>query len=117
MYNNIEKIIEILTSYQFSLTSEKRLQVEIEEIFLNEGINFIKEYSLGNLGIIDFIVEDIGIEVKVKGNPKSIYRQCEDYCQHDDIKKLLLVTNKSMGMPEEINNKLIFVVNLGLAHL
>jgi hypothetical protein len=115
--DKITKIAGILQGYRFSLTNEKKLQSEVEEVFKKENVNFKREHQLGDHGIVDFMVDNIAIELKVKGNPKSIYRQCRDYCDHDDVHSLILATNRSMGLPNEINNKPVFIIHLGMAHL
>jgi len=115
----INKIIKVLCSHRFPLIIEKETQKVIEERFLENEIPFIKEHRLDAQNIPDFFIdtEGIAIEVKVKGNAKKIYKQCERYCKFDSVKKLILVTNKSMGFPKEINGKDCYFINIGKAWL
>ena len=117
MLKKINKIGELLSQYKFNLSSEKRLQAEIEQVLTDNGIDYEREYHLGEYGFVDFFIEGIAVEIKTKGKVKAIYRQCRGYCEHEDVKSLILVTNTSMGLPDEINNKPCFVLNLGLSHL
>lgn len=48
---------------------------------------------------------------------KKIYKQCERYANFDQVKQLVLITNRSMGFPETINNKPCYVINIGRAWL
>lgn len=114
----ILKILSLLRNKKFDLTNEKVLQEQMKEVFSLNEIEFIKEAHLGsNESIIDFKVGKIGIEVKIKGRPMNIYKQIERYLKTDSIDVLILVTNKSMGVPAFINDKPVYVVNLGKAWL
>lgn len=112
----IEIIINILSS-RFPLEKEKETQEAIEKKFTENGIVFNREHHLDHDNIPDFFIDGIAIEVKIKGNARSIYRQCVRYCDFNDVKALILVTNRSMGFPPEINGKPCYVVNLGRAWL
>ena len=108
---------QALSTTRFDLGNEKKLQHQIEEKLKNAMIEHRREVSLSKESIIDFLVGDIGIEIKIKGSAKAIYRQCERYCAFDEIKALVLLTNKIMRLPAQINNKNTYVINLGKAWL
>lgn len=112
MKENINKILSTLSNYEFYYENEKDLQNTIEEILLDNQIKIKREYNLFPHGEVDFFHEKIAYEVKIKGNKKSIYRQCRDYCNHDDVDALVLITSVSMSLPEYINEKPCFVYNL-----
>lgn len=112
----MNEIIQLLSGIKFTLHSEKELQVEICNV-LNATMQVTAEYPLDRKNIIDFYCDGIGIEVKIKGGRKIIFKQCERYCAFDEIKALILVTNRAIGFPSSINNKPCAVVNLGLAWL
>ena len=110
----INDVVKILSSCRLPLNSEKELQDEIEKEFIKNRVIYDREYRLDNKNIIDFIVnKDIGIEVKIKASAKSIYRQCERYCGFNTINKLIVITNRSLGFPEEINKKACYIINIG----
>jgi hypothetical protein len=115
----IEKLFAILSKHRFSLEKEKETQLEIAALLKNKDIDFTREFILDKESTIDFMFEEqgIGMEVKIKGGKRAIYRQCERYCSFDKIKTLILVTGRSMGMPKEINNKPIYLINLSAAWL
>ncbi len=115
----LNKIIKVLSTHRFPLIMEKETQMIIEQRFLENEIPFSREHRLDAKNIPDFFIDNdgIAIEVKIKGNPKQIYKQCERYCKFDSVKKLILVTNKSMGFPKEINGKDCYFVNIGKAWL
>lgn len=116
----LNQIMLILSKCRLPLVKEKETQVAIELLFQQNGIEYIREYRLSEeysfiQDIPDFFIplEGITIEVKIKGNAKKIYRQCERYCVHEKTKQLILVTNRSMGFPKELNGKPCYVINLG----
>lgn len=99
-----------IDGYRFVSKDEKELQDSIEELV--KKLKVEREYSLGEKGIIDFYKKGVGFEVKIGGSKSSIYRQCERYCEHEDIKLLVLITSVPMNLPEKINDKPCFVYNL-----
>ncbi len=115
--HTVPQIIHALCHNRLCLTDEKQTQVEIEAILKEAGIQYEKEYRLDKSSIPDFFINGIAIEIKIKGTSKQIYRQCERYCKFEQVKELILVTNKSMGFPTEINNKPCYILNLGKAWL
>lgn len=115
----LSNLYKALLKHPLPLHDEKELHQEIANLLSAEKISYIKEFRLDTNNIPDFFLTDEGVavEVKIKGSKRSIYSQCERYCQFPQVQKLLLVTNKSMGFPPEINGKDCFIVNIGKAWL
>lgn len=111
------QVLLSLKSKRFTLENEKTLQREIFEILAPIHPDIIKEFVIDSKSDIDFFIDGIGIEVKIKGGKMSIYKQCERYCKDDKITSLILVTNRSMGFPKKINGKDCYYLNLGKAWL
>lgn len=111
-------IITKLKNTRFSLASEKDVQWQIKQVLdAMPGIDYTREYALDKNSIIDFLIGTSGIEVKIKGGKKAIYKQLERYAQFDVITELYLITSKSMGMLREINGKPVYVINISKAWL
>lgn len=120
--NEIHDIISVLSKKKFYLSEEKITQVQIyEALTATNRYAFTREYYLDKekLNKPDFFETEFGIaiEVKIKGQKKAIYRQCERYCKFDQVKYLILCTNKSLGFPPEINGKPCYYIHLGKAWL
>lgn len=112
------EIMKILSAHRFNVSSEEILQTQIAEAFAAAGFRFQREYRLSSQDRIDFLVGDgIGVEVKIGGSPMSIHRQCKRYCAHDQVRLLILVTSRSMGLPEQIEGKECYVHLLGRSWL
>ena len=113
-----EAVIAELRRWRFRLDDEAALQGQIHDKLVAAGFAATREVRLGPADRIDLLVgpEDgpaVGVEVKIKGQRRSIYRQCARYCGHARIGALVVVTNAAMGFPPEIEGKPIFVHGLG----
>lgn len=113
MIINIDSMLSLIRRYRFSLTDEKETQREIEEMLKENNIVYSREHRLSKEDIPDFLISGLCIEVKLKGTKKNIYKQLERYSKYDEVEQILLVTNKSLGMPLCINNKASSLINLG----
>ncbi len=113
----VEEIIQILSRCRFPVEHEKDTQEYIDMAFKRNGIDAKREYRLDEKNVPDFFLDGIAIEVKIKGNAKKIFKQCERYCNFEEVKKLILLTNRSMGFPKEINGKPCYFLNIGRAWL
>jgi hypothetical protein len=110
-------LLAALQGQRFDLGNEKRLQAELAARFVDQGIAHEREYRFDPQSIIDFLVGDVGVEVKIHGGAKDIHRQCVRYCAHPQVATLLLLTNKIIGLPPLLNGKPAVVFNLGRAWL
>lgn len=116
----VQAIISALSGKRFTLSDEKVLQQELYDQFVLKlpGISIEREHHLNKEDIPDFLINGhIAVEVKIKGAKKAIYNQCVRYCEHEKVKVLLLITNLSMGFPEQINNKDCYFYKLSRAWL
>lgn len=113
---NIKLLLERLSKRRFSIHDEKRLQVELMTSM--SALHGVKsEFGLNAKDIIDFFWEGIGVEVKVKGGKKQIYRQLERYASHHSVKAIVLVTSLTMGLPKTIQGKPAYLIKLSQAWL
>ena len=110
----ISSVIENLRKYQWETKDEKLLQEELHKVFLKD-FNYIKEYRLDNKNILDFFNEELGIviECKTQGTSMQIYRQLKRYAEFPQVKAILLVSSKPMGLPAIIESKPAFIYLLG----
>lgn len=117
----VHRVLGVLTRSRFSIETEKRLQADMAEKFADAGLVVAREVVVTG-GIIDFLVEDrlgagIGIEVKIAGAAKDIYRQLQRYAEDPRIASFVLVTAKPIALPPLINGKRVTIVQLGRAWL
>lgn len=106
------ELVQFIERHRWPLSSEKRLQELFVDTLRAAGHAALREVRLDDESIIDVMVESIGVELKIKGQRRAIYRQCERYCHFDEVQALVLGTSVSMGMPDTINGKPVFVASL-----
>jgi hypothetical protein len=112
---NAQQVCNILKGYRFNYANEQDLQEGIKRAFTAEGLEFGEEVSLSKRDRIDFMVDRVGVEVKV-GHPLSaVMRQIHRYSQDEQIDELLVVTNRCRHsiIPEIVNGKPVVVLFLG----
>lgn len=114
---DVIRLLEILSKARFSLQDEKKLQTEIESKLAANSIIFDREYRLDKVNIPDFMIGNIAIEVKIKGRASDIYSQLSRYSKFDQVQSIILLTNRSIGFPEHLNGKPIYILKLGKAWL
>jgi len=103
----------MLTTHQLPLSDEKQLQAAISDVLEAASLDFEREVHLGPRDIVDFMVEGVAIEVKIKGGRRDIYRQLERYCGYDAVTAIVLATNVPMGLPSLICGKPTSIAALG----
>ena len=110
-------ILRLLRGQRFVLSAEKELQQDIHDLLEGAGIAHEREVQLSE-GVIDFLtVAGVGIEVKVGGAKRTIYRQCVRYCCAKRVRALLVVSARPIGLPGIILGKPVYVLSLGQAWL
>lgn len=107
------RIIELLTTHRLPLSDERLLQEAVRDLFEAAAFDFAREVHLGPRDIVDFMVEGVAVEIKIKGNRRSIYRQLERYCVHDAVRSIVLATNVPMALPLDICGKPASIAALG----
>lgn len=107
-YEQPKRVLKALESIRTSLViDEYSLQGLIAQKLTQAGISYSKEYRLGPRNRIDFLVEGgIGIEVK-KGKPhgRQVIGQLERYTKSPKIIAVVLVVERNLDIPKEINCK------------
>ncbi len=112
----MEKIIAALCDYRYDYSTEEKFQDGIGKALANAKINFDTEYRLSANSTVDFFVDGVGIEAKIKGNRHAVLRQLARYAKSPDIRTLILATTKKQllnGFPESLEGKPIVGQYLG----
>lgn len=111
---SVNGIINALQNLPRRAGHETVLQDAIADAFTRAGLDFDREVVLGRTSRIDFLVGDIGIEVKVAGSRADVIRQLHRYSQEERIAVLVLATTcmRHARMPESLSDKPVRVVHL-----
>jgi len=108
MTDSFDTIIATLSALRFNCDNEQQMQDGIEQALKDAGIWAEREYRLSVEDRIDFYVHHprIGIEVKVKGSPSDVLRQCLRYANYKVIKGIVLVTSRlRLSLPDTLAGK------------
>lgn len=109
-----KRICDALGKGRYPLSQEKVTQAAISLWLTECGIYSEREVILGAGDIVDFMVGGVAIEVKLRGAQKmAVYKQLCRYAKYPVVKAIVLVTNLSMGLPDEIEGKPAYYVSLG----
>lgn len=114
--HNIEHLLVLFKSLKLSFSvDEFQIHESISEILTKNNIEFIHEYRLAPHCRIDFFVSGIGIEVKKsKPNRTNLIKQINNYINNDSVQAIIVVTENGVKLPEKINNKPVYLIDLNL---
>jgi molybdopterin-biosynthesis enzyme MoeA-like protein len=90
-----DRIARLCQTLRFQGDRECELQDALEDIFRSASLKAKREMELTPQNRIDFLIERIGVEVKVDGSTMAVTRQLLRYAESDLIDQLLLVTTKA----------------------
>ena len=111
----VEEIFKALVHINYNLGSEALVQGQVYKL-LEEEIEekILKEHKFSLKDRVDFFLPESGIaiEVKIKGNAQAILKQCRRYCEHKEVKSLILFTARFTGFPGRINDKPVYVLHV-----
>jgi hypothetical protein len=119
------RIASLLAAARLPTDTEAELQREIAALLDRDGIAYVREAKVAG-GRIDFLAgataavglgTGVGIEAKVAGGRRAIFRQCAAYCADPRIVKLIVVSGTALDLPAEIHRKPVTVVRTGRAWL
>ncbi|WP_024834132.1 hypothetical protein [Ruminiclostridium josui] len=115
----MNEIIDALKTLRINpINEEYDLQAEIEKLLISAGIAHERECWLGPRNRVDFLTLKRGIAIEVKkGKPNKaqVISQLQRYAKFDRVKGIILVVEKNLDVPKEINGKPC--VSLGLNKL
>ena len=108
------QVHKLITQARFRWVTELDLQDGIEELLKREGVDYRREANLGESGVIDFLVGDVGVEVKIKGRVPTVVSQLTRYASHESINSLILVTGRLQlsAIPNQIDGVDVSVCTL-----
>ncbi|MCG8400084.1 MAG: hypothetical protein MJA84_00640 [Firmicutes bacterium] len=111
----IKKVLIALEGIRTNIVmDEYSLQEMIAQKLTQAGIPFSKEHRLGPRNRIDFLTAGgVGIEVK-KGKPykRQVIGQLNRYAENPEITVIVLVVERNLDIPKEINGKPCFSFGL-----
>lgn len=110
-----EAVAAAIASHGYRYTNEHQLHVGLAAAMAAAGLDPHPEVRLGDAGRIDFLVDRVGVEVKVAGETEPLLRQVTRYAHRDEIDELVVVTTrrKHRALPDTVAGKPLQVVMVG----
>lgn len=111
----LEWIVTSLSGHAISTDDEAVLSKHVALLLAKAGIEYSREVSLTARDRIDYLVQGVGLELKVGGSAASIIRQLDRYAQSERIDALVLVTTRRSHryLPEHLHGKPVECVLMG----
>lgn len=110
-HRRMAALAALIRGHRYVYASEVELHGQLEQVLTAAGVPVSREVHLTSRDRIDFLVGDVGIEVKVKGERTPI-RQLTRYAESSWVAGLLLVTTRAAGVPSTLLGKPVAVVSL-----
>lgn len=119
METTIEQVLAAVVHYRFRYADERELQDGLEQAFELAGLGLVREARLSAQERPDFLVGRIAVEVKVKGDMRSLAAQVARYCRLSMVDGVVVVTSRvrHLRLPATIEGKPVAVVELASAGL
>jgi hypothetical protein len=109
-------IVAALSQQRLPCHDEKALQAAVSDALQAAGIDHQREVPVTG-GIIDVLAGAVGIEVKIKGQGREIYRQVGRYAEDPRIDEFIVVSGKALALPPMVGGKRCRIVSVGRAWL
>ncbi|WP_053764435.1 hypothetical protein [Leptospirillum ferriphilum] len=111
---NLDSLETLLSSHRYRFSSERDLQNGIDEVLQTSGLSYSREFSLGVADRLDFLVDGIALEVKIKGSLPDLIRQIARYARHKDVREILVVGTPRWipQVPASIEGKPVYGLRL-----
>lgn len=108
-------IVALFAGVRFRGSREVDLQDYIEGALARAELEYEREVELGPRDRVDFLVDGVGIEVKVAGRVTSLTRQLHRYAQSERVRELVVVSTlmSHRVLPAEISGKPVVAIHVG----
>ena len=110
MKDVLEKVEELRNG---AADSEEQLHRQAAEAFANAGLEAAHEVSLAPRCRIDFMVGDIGVEIKKKRPQRApLVAQLTRYANCPQIARLIVLAPRGVDLPKSIGGKPVMMMSL-----
>lgn len=107
------RIVTICQGSCINVSTEAAAHDDLATALAAAGLTVQREVKLTARDRIDVLVDGVGVEVKVQGSRRDIFRQLERYAESDQISALVLATSAAWPAGfASINRKPFFHASL-----
>ena len=117
MKPTVDHIVMAIGRFGYRFNSEEELQEGLAIALKHSGVDCAREVVLTPRDRIDFLVGNVGIEVKIKGGISGLTEQLFRYTALPQIAALVVVVGKNTlgNLPRKLNGKPIQIVRVSRA--
>lgn len=108
-------LAHVLGHAAFRFSSESELHEGVASVLRDEGIEFAREWSLGQGDRVDFFVDGVALEIKTEGSRSALLRQLHRYAMHPHVQAVVLASTRRLhcaAVPARMNGKLASAILL-----
>ena len=111
---SMDIIVNAISDIRLSLSKDEFSMYEsINTILSKNEISFSREVNIGGGSRLDYLCDNIAIEVKRgKPNRKILVKQIGRYMTSPSVESLILVVERNVDLPEIVGSKPCFVLSL-----
>lgn len=88
-----EDVLAVLSRFRISGPTEAVIQARIEQALKTAEVEHQREVELSPKDRIDFMVDSVGVEVKIQGTRAEIIRQLSRYIHSDRVTEIVLAAS------------------------
>lgn len=108
-----KRIAALIERTRIGVSTEMSAHKGVFDMLVSNNFPAESEVWISEQERIDIMVQSVGIEVKVKGSKREIYRQLQRYAKRDQVRALVLATGVAWPTHiREIEGKPFFVASL-----
>lgn len=110
MQTVLDALMELRSPYALY---ENDIHGFVEDCLKKSGLQYKHEARIGVGCRIDYLVGDVGIEIK-KGKPAhaALVRQLRRYAACDGVRSIIVLTQRSVSLPSEVCGKPVRALSL-----
>lgn len=107
-----KRIAHICQTSRINVSTEQAAHNALADALARAGLAPEREVNLTQNDRIDIMVDGVGVEVKIKGSRRDIYRQLQRYAASDRVSALVLATAAAWPPMLDIGGKPFFHASL-----
>lgn len=107
------RIVAICERSRINVSTELSAHSDLARALEADGMEVVREFRLSARDRIDVLVGGVGVEVKIQGSRRDIFRQLERYAESEHVTALVLATSSAWpGGFKDIGGKPFFHASL-----
>ena len=90
--------------------NESEMQRQLAALFASAGIIFEREKRLSDGERLDFFIEGVAVEVKMRSHSREVVRQLKRYAELPEVNGIVLIARTPVVLPSLLSGKPVYGV-------